>query len=148
MQSKRTMTSKQWLLAFLGTVAGLALLLAAFNYVTDPFGAFGDRFFQWWSYNETMNPRVAKISYLEQNHEKYDSYIIGCSSTSSYPTEQFNEYFDVNFYNLIMYGADLYDVELMSKYVLEHYEVKNLVVNLYFSSLVTPYRGLAKRYLA
>lgn len=137
MQSKRTMTSKQWLLAFLGTVAGLALLLAAFNYVTDPFGAFGDRFFQWWSYNETMNPRVAKISYLEQNHEKYDSYIIGCSSTSSYPTEQFNEYFDANFYNLIMYGADLYDVELMSKYVLEHYEVKNLVVNLYIHNAET-----------
>ena len=137
MHSKHPMTSKQWLLAFLGTVAGLVLLLAAFNYVTDPFGAFGDRFFQWWSYDETMNPRVAKISYLEQNHEKYDSYIIGCSSTSSYPTEQLNEYFNANFYNLIMYGADLYDVELMSKYVLENYEVKNLVVNLYIHNAET-----------
>ena len=43
----------------------LAVLLAGFNYVTDPFGAFGDWFMQWFSYDETNNPRAAKISYLE-----------------------------------------------------------------------------------
>ena len=40
----------------------LAALLAGFNYVTDPFGAFGDRFMQWFSYDETNNPRAARIS--------------------------------------------------------------------------------------
>jgi peptidoglycan/xylan/chitin deacetylase (PgdA/CDA1 family) len=78
-----------------------------------------------------MNPRVAKLSYLEQNHDKYDSYIIGPSGTSSYPTEQLNEYFGGSFYNLTMYGADMKDVELTSQYLIENYTVKNLVVSLY-----------------
>lgn len=131
---KRTMTSRQWLIALGITCLMLFFGMILFNYVMDPFGAFGDPYFSWWSYNETLNPRVAKISYLEQNHGKYDSYIIGCSSTSSYPVEQLNSYFDANFYNLIMYGSDMYDVELTSEYIVEHYEVKNLVVNVYIQN--------------
>lgn len=125
------MSSKKWLAAFLGTVLLLAALVMGFNFVTDPFGAFGDRFFHWWSYDETMNPRVAKISYLEQNFDRYDSYIVGASSSSSFPTEQLNEYFDASFYNLVMYGADMLDVEQTCRYLLEHDTVKNLVVSVY-----------------
>lgn len=128
---KHPMSSKRWLLAFVGTVLLFALFVMGFNFWTDPFGTFGDRFFQWWSYDETMNPRVAKLSFLEQNHEKYDSYIIGASNTSSYPTEQLNKYFDANFYNLTMYGADMKDVELTCRYLIDNYTVRNLVVSLY-----------------
>ncbi len=134
---KHSMSSKGWLLAFAGTVLLLVLLIMGFNFWTDPFGAFGDRFFQWWSYDETMNPRVAKLSYLEQNHEQYDSYVIGASHSSSYPTEALNTYFDAKFYNLIMYGADMKDVELTSQYVIEHYTVKNLVVSVYIHNAET-----------
>jgi len=81
-----------------------------------------------------MNPRVAKIEYLKQHHQEYDSYIIGPSSTSSWPVDGLNEYFDANFYNMIMYGSDMHDVELMSKYLIENYEVKNLVVSLYINN--------------
>ena len=130
----KKLSSVRWLGLFFLSVLLLALLLAGFNVVTDPFGAFGDRFFTWWSYDETNNPRVAKLSYLEQHHDEYDSYVIGCSSTSSYPTEQLNEYFDASFYNLIMYGADLLDVEQMSAYLIGHYTVRNLVVNLYIDN--------------
>ena len=81
------MNAKKWVLSLPVIVLILAALLAGFNYVTDPFGAFGDRFMQWFSYDETNNPRAAKISYLEQHHDEYDSYFLGCSSTSSLPTE-------------------------------------------------------------
>lgn len=131
MNKKRTLSSKGWLWLFAGTVLLLALLVAGFNICTDPFGAFGDPILQWWSYDETMNPRVAKLSYLEQNHQNYDSYIIGPSSTSSFPQEALNKYFDANFYNMTMYGADMLDTEQMGLYVLEHYEVKNLVISVY-----------------
>jgi len=106
----------------------LAALLAGFNYVTDPFGAFGDRFMQWFSYDETNNPRAAKISYLEQHHDEYDSYFLGCSSTSSLPTESFNEMLNAKFYNLIMYGADMKDCEKIANYLIDNYTVKNLVL--------------------
>ena len=36
------MTSKKWLISFLLTVIGIALLIAGFNVLTDPFGVFGD----------------------------------------------------------------------------------------------------------
>lgn len=52
-----------------------------------------------------------KISYLEQHHDEYDSYFLGCSSTSSLPTESFSEMLNAKFYNLIMYGADMKDCE-------------------------------------
>ena len=58
------MNAKKWVLSLPVIVLILAALLAGFNYVTDPFGAFGDRFMQWFSYDETNNPRAAKISYL------------------------------------------------------------------------------------
>ncbi|MDE7242465.1 MAG: polysaccharide deacetylase family protein [Oscillospiraceae bacterium] len=134
MGSKHKLSSKGWLVLFVFSAALLAVGLGVFNVVTDPFGVFGDRVLEWWSYDETNNPRVAKFSYLEQHHDEYDSYIIGCSSTSSFPKEQLDQYFDANFYNLIMYGADMLDVEQYVHYLLEHYLVKNLVINVYIDN--------------
>lgn len=125
------MNSKKWcVVAFFGALAAV-LSVAVFNIIVDPFGVFGD---DWYSYNITNNPRVGKIEYLKENHEKYDSYIIGCSSTSSYPVESLNKYLDARFYNLIMYGGDMLDVEQTVYYIGENYEVKNLVVNIYISN--------------
>ena len=131
------MSSKKWVLVFLVTVLVLAALLAALNAAVDPFGAFGDRLLSWFSYDETNNPRVAKFSYLEQHHDEYDSYILGCSSTSSFPVDAFNEAYDASFYNLIMYGADMRDCEKIARYLIEHYEVKNLILNVYLDNGLT-----------
>lgn len=138
------MTAKKWLIAFLCIALVLVMLVALFNYLVDPFGVFGEPAMDWYAYSMTMNPRTAKISYLDVNYQNYDSYIIGCSSTSSYPVETLNKYFDARFYNLITYGADMRDTEQMAQYVLEHYEVKNLVLNIYiengntYDTLTTP----------
>ena len=131
------MSSKKWVLVFLVTVFVLAALLAGLNLATDPFGAFGDRLLHWFSYDETNNPRVAKLSYLEQHHGEYDSYILGCSSTSSFPVDAFNEAYGASFYNLIMYGADMRDCEKIARYLIEHYEVKNLILNVYLDNGLT-----------
>lgn len=128
------MNAKKWVLTFLLFALVLVLGLAAFNYVTDPFAAFGGKFLNWFSYDETNNPRVAKISYLEQHHDEYDSYILGCSSTSSLQVSDFNKLYDANFYNLIMYGADMRDCEKIADYLIEHYEVKHLVLNVYLDN--------------
>ena len=131
------MSSKKWVLVFLVTVLVLAALLAALNAAVDPFGAFGDRLLSWFSYDETNNPRVAKLTWLEQHHDEYDSYILGCSSTSSFPVDAFNEAYDASFYNLIMYGADMRDCEKIARYLIGHYEVKNLILNVYLDNGLT-----------
>jgi peptidoglycan/xylan/chitin deacetylase (PgdA/CDA1 family) len=125
---------RRWCIAFAVTLLGLLLCLCLFNGLVDPFGVFGDPVFHWYSYNETNNPRAAKIPYLEEHHQEYDSYIIGASSTSSFPKEALDSYFDASFYNLISYGSDMLDVEETCMYVLENYEVKNLVINFYVAS--------------
>ena len=56
----RLMSSKKWLLMFACSVLIIVFAIAGFNFITDPFGVFGDRF-QLVFYNFTQNPRVAKI---------------------------------------------------------------------------------------
>lgn len=128
------MTSKKWCIMFFASVILVVILYAIFNILVDPFGVFGDKIFNWYSYNMTNNPRVAKTAYLDMHYNEYDSYIIGCSSTSSYPTDTLNKYFNAKFYNLIMYGADMLDVEKTTEYIIDNYEVKNLVLNVYISN--------------
>ena len=108
--------------------------MLGFNWLVDPYGVFSHKTLEWASYEMTLNPRTAKMTYLEEHHQEYDSYLLGCSSTSSFPVESLNEYLDASFYNMIMYGADMLDVEEQAVYLLEHYEVKNLVVNVYLDN--------------
>lgn len=125
------MNSKRWcIVAALGMISAI-LSIIVLNVSVDPFGVFGD---QWHSYNQTNNPRVAKIEYLKKNFDKYDSYVLGCSSTSSYPVDALNEYMNADFYNLIMYGADMKDVEDTLYYVAENDDVKNVVLNVYIAN--------------
>lgn len=130
------MSSKKWVITFI--IFSLIAFggIAGFNVIVDPFGVFGDHFFNWYSYNMTQNPRVAKVSYIDKVHENYDSYIIGCSSTSSYPVELLNKYTGDKFYNMIMYGADIYDSTETAKYLIENYKVKNMFLAVYLSNAV------------
>ena len=128
------MNSKRWLLGFLATAVVLGAAVLGFNWLVDPFGVFSHKALEWPSYEMTMNPRTAKITYLKEHHEEYDSYILGCSSVSSFPTDALNTYFDANFYNMIAYGADMLDVEQQAFYLVENYEVKNLVVSVYIDN--------------
>ena len=128
------MSAKRWCWMFVFSLLLTVTAYALFNIVVDPFGVFGDVFFDWYSYDMTNNPRVAKTTYLDKNHEKYDSYVIGWGGASSFPVEDLNRYFNAKFYNLIMYGADMLDVEKTSKYIIDNYEVKNLVLNVYITN--------------
>ena len=134
---KKPLSSKNWLLLFFGTVLLLALLVAAFNFLTDPFGAFGDPLLKWWSYDMTMNPKVAKVSYLERHAGEYDSYVIGASSSSSIPVGALSERLGGSFYNLFMYGGNMKAVEETARYVLSKGEVKNVVLSVYIRSAVS-----------
>lgn len=125
------MDFKRWITIFIVTVLAVGLLIAGFNALVDPFGIFGDVIFDWYAYDMTQNPRISKIAYLDKNHDKYDSYIIGCSKTSSYPIEALNRYYNgASFYNMLMYGGDMYDIEMTASYILENYDPENIIINM------------------
>lgn len=129
------MKSKKWVFMFLGCLFSLPLLLMVLNYVVDPFGVFGNM--TWYSFSETLNPRVAKTTYLKEHWQEYDSYLVGCSSTSSYPVETLNEYLDASFYNTISYGVDMKDAEETVRWLLDNCTVRNIVLNVYVDNGVT-----------
>ena len=130
------MSSKKWCIMFALSVILIVFGYALFNMLIDPFGVFGDPIIDWYSYNMTNNPRAAKIAYLDKNdnYKKYDSYMIGCSSTSSFSVEDLNHYLGGSFYNMIMYGADMLDVEQTCEYIIKEYDAKNIVVNIFLSN--------------
>ncbi|MCD7948223.1 MAG: polysaccharide deacetylase family protein [Oscillospiraceae bacterium] len=130
------MSAKRWLCIFVVSALVVAALFSGFNALVDPFGVFGDKVLHWWSYDMTQNPRTAKIGWLDEHHADYDSYIIGSSKTSSIPTELLNDYYNANFYNILMYGGDVYDSEMTVKYILAHYGAENIVINLSLSELM------------
>jgi peptidoglycan/xylan/chitin deacetylase (PgdA/CDA1 family) len=141
------MPVKRWFCIFACSAVFAALLFAGFNALVDPFGIFGDPVFNWWSYDMTQNPRTAKIGWLDKNSYKYDSYIIGCSKTSAFSAELLSRYSGANFYNMTMYGGDLYDSEMTIKYILDNYGAKNIIVNtglselMYFNEEDDPIKG-------
>lgn len=124
------MSSKKWLIMLPAAIVLAVCCCAAFNILIDPFGVFGDPIFDWYGYNETNNPRVAKLAWLDEHYGQYDSYVIGSSSAASYDVKELNGYLDASFYNLFVYGCDTKDYRDLAAYVLEHYTVKNIVLNL------------------
>jgi len=122
------MTLKKWLFSFFGILLVCGMLFAAYNIVLDPFGVFGDRFLDWYAYDMTLNPRVAKIGYLDRHYQDYDSYVVGSSKASSLPPEELNEYLDARFFNTTWYGGDLLDEKQLIHYIVKNYNVKNIVL--------------------
>jgi peptidoglycan/xylan/chitin deacetylase (PgdA/CDA1 family) len=124
------MSSKQWLAVFSATIIFIILGIMAFNALVDPFGAFGDPIFNWYSYNATNNPRVAKVAYVGRNHERFDSYVLGASGSSAFSVERLNTYLDARFFNLFYTGADMLHLEQTARYLINNYEVRNLVIGM------------------
>ena len=128
------MSAKKWLLMLVITAFAICACLVVFNLVTDPFGVFGDRILGWYSYDMTNNPRAAKTAYLDSRYDEYDSYIVGCSSTSSFQTATFAKYTGGKYYNMIMYGADMLDSEQTVSYLIDNYGAKRIVLNVYIDN--------------
>lgn len=123
------MRPKRWLAAAMMAVV-LAICWIGLNILVDPFGVFGDRLYQWYGYNMTENPAVAKISYLERSDAAYDTYILGGEAAGAYPVDQFNEIFRVQCYNLSLDVCKPEQYREMAEYVVRQRGAKNLILSL------------------
>lgn len=123
------MKNKKWIVIVLSVLLCAFLAWAALNVLLDPFNAFGDPVMKWDSYTQTLNPRNSKVAYVTARFDEYDSYVIGSSNAASFLPQTLNKYFDdASFYNMFHYDTDLqYDKEL-TKYLVEHDDVKNIVL--------------------
>ena len=124
------MNSKKFVKLFIRVFISILLLIVLLNIIVSPFGLFKDKFLNWHSYNMTQNPRIAKIEYLDKNHEKFDSYVVGASGSSAFLSKYLDKYTGDKFYNLFYYGADMLDSVDTVKYIVKNYEVKNIFLPL------------------
>lgn len=118
----------------------LAVLIAcvAMNVIVDPFNAFGDRCLRWDSYSQTLSPRNSKAVYLSGRFDEFDSYVIGSSSAASYLPQTLEQYFGGRFYNMFHYGADTQYDRQLARYLLDHDDVKTIVLVLGLSEANAP----------
>ena len=63
------MSSKKWLVTFFATAFLMGAAVLGLNFLADPFGVFPGSVWEWPAYEMTINPRTAKISYLEEHHQ-------------------------------------------------------------------------------
>ena len=132
------MNSKKWLFMVACAMLLVLLVCVAMNVIVDPFNAFGDRFFHWDAYSQTLNPRNSKAVYISEHFDEFDSYVIGSSSAASYLPETLEKYYGGHFYNMFHYGADTqYDCQI-ARYLLEHDTVKTMVLVLGLSEATVP----------
>jgi len=124
------MSVKKWLIAFFAAIILAASSLAVFNAIVDPFGVFGDPIFDWYSYSFTQNTRVAKFTFIDRNHEQFDSYILGASGSSAFCVNLLNDYLDANFFNFHFLGADMHNVEDTAQYLIENFTVENIIIGI------------------
>ena len=108
----------------------IILSLPIFNLVTNPFDVLTNQETKWDTVFFTKESLQSKMSYLDDNYERFDSYLIGGSSTSMLPTAAFNEYMDASFGNIYLQGADMLDIEKIALYAIENFDPKNIVLNL------------------
>ena len=91
---------RRWLAVCCCAVLLLVAVWAAWNLLLDPFGVFGDRLINRYDFNITQNPRTAKITYLEEHFDQYDSYVLGDAKAASLPVDALDERTGAHFYNL------------------------------------------------
>lgn len=130
------MKSRNFIVSVVVSVVLIIGIIAGFNYYTNPFGVVKETGLNWSSYNFTENPRTAKITYLDNNYTDYNSYIIGSSGASAFPTDTLDHYNNKKNYNLFYYGADMYDSLNTVNYIIEKYNVDEILLPISFSSTV------------
>lgn len=78
---------KKCLLMSILVIIGFSPVIV-FNYIVDPYGIFGDSFKE---RNIGINQRFAKMKYLINHPDRYDSYLFGSSRVGRIPNETITE---------------------------------------------------------
>ena len=123
------MNSKKWIkVSAFTTLLGFSILMLI-NYVIDPFNIFQSKILK---HDFQVNERFVKVQYLEENHQKFNTYMIGSSRIGTTSPETIEQYLpQANIYNLTLNGATLYDYLMHIRYLIkENYPITTLYMQL------------------
>ncbi|PPK57115.1 hypothetical protein B0F89_1551 [Malaciobacter marinus] len=133
---KNNMNSKKWI-KILAVLCVLSFgFIGGINYLVDPFNIFHTKFLK---EQFQMNERFMKIEYLEENKNKYNSYMFGSSRIGTTPPNVIDKYLEnAKFYNFTISSANLYDYLIHLKYFIKsEYPIKNLYLQIDISNMAS-----------
>ena len=121
---------KMWFLV----VSIAIIMIALLNYLIDPFGVFHTGLLE---KSKSLNERVVKIDYLNQNKNRYNAYMFGSSTMGTTDPKVLEKYVqDSKFYNLTCSSSNMYDFKVLINYLIkEDFEVKNLYLQIDLTSM-------------
>ena len=123
------MKHKKWLkIVALFSLLNLMLLMVL-NYTVDPFNIFHTPFLK---KQFQINERFTKIEYLEENHNKFNGYLLGSSRIGTTQPKEIEQYIpDSKFYNMTLSSANIYDYKVvLQHFIKNHYPIKTLYLQL------------------
>jgi len=139
------MNNRKWIkLVLLFSLLNI-VFLGIVNYISDPFNVFHTTVFK---KQFQMNERFMKIEYLEENFNKYNSYMFGSSRIGTTTTKTVEKYIpNSKFYNLSVQNTNLYDHLMHLKYFVKRkYSIENLYLQLDITDMAS-YGNDGSRYL-
>ena len=136
-KNKQQLSAKRWFLLLVFAIVVPALLIPVLNIVVDPFSAFGDPIFDWYSYGMTNNPKVAKYTYLDNHRGQYDAFIIGPSGSSGFTAGTLEKYTGLRWYNTFHYGANMDYTRKLADYLINNHNPKEMLLCLPVVSAVS-----------
>lgn len=123
------MNAKKWIKVWMIIVISIPTIIGSINYTVDPYYVFHkeDTF-----YRGPSNIGFIKIEYLNENKDKYNSYMIGSSRIGTTDPKDIEKYIPGSkFYNLFLAGANLNDIRIHLEYMIkEKYPINNLYVQI------------------
>ena len=122
------MTAKRWFVMLGCIVLPIIALIAALNFIVDPFSVFGDRYYSWHSYGMTWNPKTAKYDYLNNRIGEFDAFIIGPSGASSISPAVLEKYTGLRWYNTFNYGADMDYTKRLAEYLVTKHRPQQILL--------------------
>jgi peptidoglycan/xylan/chitin deacetylase (PgdA/CDA1 family) len=124
----KTFTAKRWFLMLLCSVVLILSGIVLLNVAADPFGVYGDNFFNWPSANMTNNPKTAKFTYIERHKGEFEAFIVGPSGSSGVSPATVEKYTGLKCYNMFNYGADMAYTARLTRYLIENHSPKHIIL--------------------
>jgi hypothetical protein len=144
--NNKNITSKKWIRVSLFTTLFGFTILMLINYIIDPFNIFHSKILK---HDFQVNERFVKIEYLEENHNKFNGYMIGSSRIGTTPPKTVEQYIpNAKIYNMTLNGATLYDYLMHIRYMIKkNYPIETIYMQLDVINM-TYYGGLESDYLS
>lgn len=123
------MNGKKWIKVWISIIILIISIVGITNYIIDPYHIFKKENEY---YKAPIQTRFLKVEYLEENKNKYNSYMMSSSRIGTTSPKVIEKYIkNSKFYNFWLGSANLDDIRIHLEYMLkQNYKIENLYLQI------------------